>query len=130
MSDENAEPAGIEAVLEDDEAETKRGRYGWLSLVVAAVFGLFYAYDVWEAIGNMVNLPGFYALLGYDPGAIPWWLLIIGLLIPPAGFLVAFWVGRRFSVGGKALVFLLGLAVVAALGLGVVALEVVLRPGL
>ncbi len=126
MSDENF----VEAAVEDDAAQTRRGRYGWLSLAVAAVFGLLYAYDVWEAIGNMVALPSFYDLLGLDRGTIPWWLLVVGLLIPPAVFVLAFWVGRRFSVGGKALVFLLGLAVVAALSLGVIALEVVLRPGL
>jgi hypothetical protein len=118
----------IEAVVEDDVAETKRGRYGWLSLVVAAIFGLFYAYDIWEAIGNLVALPGLYSALGLEP--VPWWLLIVGVLIPPAVFLVAFWIGRKHNIGAKALVFLLGLAVVACLSLGVLALEVVLRPAL
>lgn len=116
----------IEAVVEDDAREAKRGRYGWVSLVVAALFGLLYAYDVWEAIGNMINLPRYYELLGLDPASIPWWVLVINLLVPIAAFLIAFWVGRRQNVGGKALVFLLGLAVSSALGLGLVALAGVL----
>lgn len=116
----------IEAVVEDDAREAKRGRYGWVSLVVAALFGLLYAYEVWEAIGNMINLPRYYELLGLDPASIPWWVLVISLLVPIAAFLIAFWVGRRHNVGGKALVFLLGLAVSSALGLGLVALAGVL----
>lgn len=112
----------IAEVVEDDARESKRGRYGWLSLTVAAVFGLLYAYDVWEAIGNMINLPRYYELLGLDPAGIPWWVLVINLLVPIAAFGIAFWVGRKQHVGGKALIFLLGLAVSAALGLGLVAL--------
>ena len=112
----------IEAVVEDDARESKRGRYGWLSLAVAAIFGLLYAYDVWEAVGNMINLPQYYELLGLDPAGIPWWVLVINLLVPVAAFAIAFWVGRRQNLGGRALIFLLGLAVSAALGLGLVAL--------
>jgi hypothetical protein len=116
----------IAEVVEDDAREARRGRYGWVSLVVAALFGLLYAYDVWEAIGNMINLPRYYELLGLDPAGIPWWVLVINLLVPVAAFLVVFWVGRRQHVGGKALLFLLGLAVSSALSLGLVALVGVL----
>lgn len=109
-----------------DGPMAKRGRYGWLSLVVAALFGLLYAYDVWEAISNMINLPRIYEILGLDASVIPWWLLVINLLLPVAAFLVAFWVGRRQHVGGKALIFLLGLAVSAEINLGLIALVGVL----
>ena len=117
----------IGEVIADDNREASRGRYGWLSLIVAAIFGLFYAYDMWEAIGNMVNLPGFYDQLGIGSGSVPWWLLWIGVLIPPVVFVVAFVVGRTRNVGVKALVFLVGLAVSAGLGIGVLGLEDVLR---
>lgn len=122
MSDISESENPLEAVVVDDAAETKRGRYGWLSLVVAAVFGLLYAYDVWEAIGNFINLPRTYELLGLDQSRIPWWVLVIALLVPIVTYLIAFWVGRRFHVGVKALVFLLGLAVSSAITLGLVAL--------
>jgi succinate dehydrogenase hydrophobic anchor subunit len=111
----------IEEIVEDDAREAKRGRYGWLSLVVAALFGLFYAYDIWTAIGNLFLVPAEYAqFMAADH--VPWWLLWVGVLIPPAGFAVAVFVGRRRNVLGKALIFLVGLAVVAALTFGVYAL--------
>jgi hypothetical protein len=118
----------IEEAVADDAREAKRGRYGWLSLIVAAVLGLFYAYDVWEAIGNMINLPAFYDSIGVGSKHVPWWLLWIGVLIPVIVFLLAFVIGRRRNVGSKAVVFIVGLALAAGLGIGVLALEDVLRP--
>ena len=110
----------IEAVVADDEREAKRGRYGWLSLTVAAVFGLFYAYDVWEAIGNLFLVPADYAqFMAGDK--VPWWLLWLGVALPPVVFALAVVVGRRRNVFGRALIFLVGLAVVAALTFGVYA---------
>lgn len=125
MSDISESENPLEAVVVDDAAEVRRGRYGWLSLVVAAAFGLLYAYDVWEAIGNFINVPRTYELLRLDPAGIPWWVLVIALLVPIAAYLIAFWVGRRFHVGVKALVFLLGLSVSAAITLGLTALVAV-----
>lgn len=118
----------IEAVVADDAREAGRGRYGWLSLVVAFLFALFYVYDLWEAVGNMVQLPTVYEAYGYGAENIPWWLLWIGVLMPVVVFAVAFVAGRRRTVFGKALIFLVGLAVVAGLCLGVLALEEILRP--
>ncbi len=119
----------LEEIVQDDAREAKRGRYGWLSLVVAALFGLFYAYDVWEALGNLFNLPTAYNALGLGD-RIPWALLWVGVLVPPLVFAVAVFVGRRNNVFGKALIFLVGLAVVAALTLGMLALADSLLPPL
>lgn len=118
----------IDEVVADDAAEARRGRYGWLSLIVAALLGLFYAYDVWEAIGNMINLPPFYDQLGIGSKHVPWWLLWIGLAIPIVVYVLAFVIGRRSNVGRKAVVFVVGLALAAGLGIGVLALEDILRP--
>lgn len=120
----------IEDVIADDAREAKRGRYGWLSLVVAALLGLFYAYDVWGAVGNMINLPTFYDAIGIGSRNVPWWLLWIGVVIPVVIYVLAFVVGRRRNVGAKAVVFIVGLAVAAGLGIGVLAVEDVLRPAL
>lgn len=119
----------LEEVLADDTRESKRGRYGWLSLVVAALFGLFYAYDVWEAIGNLFGVPAAYAALGLDT-YIPWWLLWVGVLVPPVVFALAVFVGRRRNVLERALIFVVGLAVVAGLTLAVIALGDALLPDL
>ncbi len=116
--------------VSDDAHETKRGRFGWLSLTVAGVFGLFYAYDLWEAVSNFVELPAVYKQYGLETSDIPWWVLVLGLVVPPLVFAIAFVAGRKHSVLGKALIFIVGLAVVAGLSLGVIALEAILRPEL
>ncbi len=108
-------------------SETKRFG-GWVSIVVAFLFALFYAYDVWEAVANLVALPVFYDAYGYGAANIPWWLLWVGVLIPVVTYAVAFLAGRRHNALGHALIFAVGLAVTAALSLGVLALEEVLRP--
>ena len=119
----------LEELVEDDAREAKRGRYGWLSLVVAALFGLFYAYDLWEALGNLFNLPVAYDALGIGD-RVPWLLLWTGVLVPPLSFAVAVFLGRRRNVFGKGLIFLVGLAVVACLTLAVLALGDALLPAI
>lgn len=104
--------------------------FGPIAVVVVALFGLFYAYDLWEAVSNLIELPPVYGLYGLDASFVPWWLLWIGVLIPPAIFALAVVIGRRRGVGGKALILLVGLTLVAGLSLGVIALEQVLRPEL
>jgi hypothetical protein len=118
----------IEAVVADDAAQATRGRYGWLSLIVAFLFALFYVYDLWEAVGTMFALPAFYDAYGIGAEYVPWWLLWIGVLLPITVYLIAFIGGRRRNVFGKALIFLVGLAVVAGFSLGVIAFEEILRP--
>jgi hypothetical protein len=117
----------VEEIIQDDAREAKRGRYGWLSLVVAALFGLFYAYDLWEALGNLFNLPVAYGALGIGD-RVPWLLLWTGVLVPPVVFAVSVLVGRRRNVLARALIFLVGLAVVAALTLATLALADSLLP--
>ena len=92
-----------------------RVRYGWLSIVVAVVFGLLNAYVLWNAIGNLINLPK-------EFGAVtPWWLLILDLAVPVVAFTAAFIIGRRRSLGARALFFLIGLTVVACSTVGSIA---------
>jgi hypothetical protein len=104
-----------------------RRRNGWRGFAVAAVFGLLFAYDLWEAVQNAIELPKLYAQLeavGLPAGDVPWVLICIGILIPPVAYVGALLIGLRRSVGGKALVFLLALVLVAALSLSVNALAV------
>jgi hypothetical protein len=97
------------------KTESPRVGYGWPSIVIAVVFGLLNAYVLWNAIGNLVNLPK-------EFGAVtPWWLLILDLAVPVVAFAAAFVVGRRRSLGARALFFLIGLAVVACSTVGSIA---------
>ncbi len=97
--------------------------YGVPSLIVAGVFALFFAYDLWEAISTAVALPASYEASGFDPATIAWWIIVLYVLVPPATYVLALIVGRRLTVGGRALVFLVALAVSAALSLGLIALQ-------
>ncbi|MCY7413345.1 MAG: hypothetical protein LH471_09990 [Salinibacterium sp.] len=129
MTDERSNSSKPNAdIVAEDANETNRGRYGWLSLAVAGVFALFFAYDVWEAVGNLISLPQFYEASGLDPAGLPWWLLWIGVIVPVVVFVVAFIIGRHRNVGEKAVIFFVGLAVSSGLGFGVIALESLIRP--
>lgn len=107
---------------------TGEGKRRLARILVAVGFGLLYGYDVWEAVSTLIELPRFYDALGFTAAAVPWWLLIAGIALPPVAFVLALIVGRRRPLGQFALVLLLGLAVVAALSLGAVSLEFFLRP--
>ncbi len=101
---------------------------GVLGLVVVVPFALLYAYDVWEAIANLVALPAFYDAYGLGAANIPWWLLWAGVLIPIAAFAIALVAGRGRAVFAQALVLVVGLAITAGLSISVLAVEEVLRP--
>jgi hypothetical protein len=105
------------------DATATRPRYGLPGLIVAAAFGLLFAYDLWEAIGTAIALPASYEASGFDPSAIPWWIIVLNLLVPPVTFVLAIIAARRQSVPGRALVFAAALAVSAAIGLGLIALQ-------
>lgn len=104
-------------------------RVGWLGLTIAILFGLFYAYDLFEAISNAVGVPA--QINGYnaaratvqlDPVPIPWGWLVVDVLVAPVVYVLAFLLGRRRSVAIAALIFFIGLTVVSAVTLTAVAL--------
>ncbi|GAB2451028.1 uncharacterized membrane protein YuzA (DUF378 family) [Conyzicola lurida] len=107
------------------DGATTRRRFGVLGATVAILFGLLYAYDLWEAINNAIELPKAYeqiAALGVDVGEVPWTLIIVGIAIPPLVYLAALVFGRRRNAFGKAVYFAVGLALVAVLSLDIIAL--------
>lgn len=119
-----------DSVVQNPATPSGAPRYGWASIAIAAFFGVFFAYDLWEAVSTLLELPTFYRAFGFDVDQLPWWVLIVMVALPVVGFGVSLWVGRRRSLVERALVFLVGLAVVAGLTLGLIALETILRPAL
>lgn len=97
-----------------------------LEVALAVAFGLFYAYDVWEAVGNLVGLSQVAAALDTGITALGWVLLIGAILLPIGLFAGAFVLGRRRSLLMQALFYLAGLAASAVLYLDIVLL---LGPG-
>lgn len=107
----------------------RRARPGWLGLTVAILFGLFYAYDLFEAISNVVGVTSQIntynqarAVVKLAPVPIPWVWLVIDVLLPPVVYSLACVIARRRSTLLRALVFLVGLTMVAAATLSVEAL--------
>ncbi|RXZ49728.1 bacitracin resistance protein [Agromyces binzhouensis] len=120
MSTEPAstDPAGT------GSAATARARRTpfWLELALAIAFGLFFAYDAWEAVGNLVGIAGVASALGTTLSATGWIVLILAILLPVALFAIAFLLGRRRSAPVQAALYLAGLAVSALLYLDILLL--------
>lgn len=96
---------------------TVAARTAWLSVTIAVLFGLFYAYNVWAAVGNLVGLNLQAHSLDTRLSGFGWAVLIAGILLPALVYGIAFWLGRTRSAAVQALLFLAGLALVAALTL-------------
>ena len=90
-----------------------RRRYGWPSIVVAIVFGLLYAYILWDAIGNLVQLPQ-----SLGSANAPWWLLIVDVALPVLVFAAVWLLGRRHGILNRGLFFLIGLTVLSCSTVG------------
>ena len=83
----------------------------WLDAGLAVLFGLFYAYDVWEVVESIVQLLG----LGLSFNAGGWAVLIAALVAPLVCFGVAFGLGRRHGALGRIALYFTGLCVSAVL---------------
>jgi uncharacterized membrane protein len=121
MSDvvEPVEPVADSA---DATAAPKKPALTWHSLVIAGLFGLLYAYFVYQAIGNIIELPKSYDAIGLSD-SVPWVLLVIGLFIPVVVYVLAFIIGLRRPVLDKAIIFVMGITITAGLGFTVVAIH-------
>ncbi|TXN30021.1 hypothetical protein [Lacisediminihabitans profunda] len=103
-------------------------RLGWVGIGVAIVIGLFYAYDLFEAISNVVGVVtqinatnGVRKAVDLAPVPTPWTLLVIDLAIAPVVYVTAFLLARRRSLV-LAVLLLVGLTAVAAMSASLVAL--------
>jgi hypothetical protein len=95
------------------------------------LFGLLFAYDLVEAVTNLLSVPGearyanndFYAENGLDGlvASPPWFALIANVALPPVAFVAALVVARRRALPVVALVLLTALGAVAALSLTITA---------
>jgi hypothetical protein len=109
-----------------DTAETTASRPApsgprWLVAAVAILFGLLFAYDLIEAITNLVGVPAelssrndFREANDLAPLVVPWGLLWANAILPVVVFVLAWWLGRRRRPGAQTVIYLVGLAVVAA----------------
>jgi hypothetical protein len=94
-------------------------------IVAAVVFGLLHLIPLFQGISNLVALPVFYAQLGIGEYT-PWWLLVLGVAVPPVAFAAALLLGRRRVVTHRVVLLAVSLATVNALVLSSGALAPIL----
>lgn len=91
----------------------------WLAMVIAVLFGLFFAYDVWEALGNLLGMLSFADNLGVGLTTLGWVVLIGALSLPIILFGLAFWLGMKRGPVQQIALYLAALAVSAVLYLDI-----------
>ncbi|MDR5699077.1 hypothetical protein [Agromyces aerolatus] len=110
MSAESASAAGRAAVPADERAPRSHQPL-WLQVGLAVLFGLFYAYDVWEVVESLVQILS----LGLTFEVVGWVIMVVAALAPLGLFAAAFAIGRGRSILIAVLAYLTGLAVSGAL---------------
>ncbi len=90
---------------------------GRLSIVlVSLLFAALHLYSLFQGVANLVALPEFYDRLGL--GALtPWWLLVAGVVAPPAAFAGAVALGRRRALSHRVALLAASLGTVNAIAL-------------
>ena len=94
----------------------------WLAVTIALLFGVLYAYDVWEAVRDLVGMSLLVGDLGVSFAGVGLGLLIAALVVPLLVFGLAFWLGRNRNPLVQVVLFLTGYAVVQAITLDLAAL--------
>lgn len=87
----------------------------WILVAVGGFFALFYAYALWQAVGNTIQA----AQIGLN--ALGWFIWIFAILFPVVSFAVSFALSYRRGVAVYTLVLLTGLGLVAVFWLNVIA---------
>lgn len=98
---------------------TRRRTPFWVTTVIAVFFGLFFAYDLWEAVGNLVGVSLAAGDLDTTLNTTGWVVLIGGVLIPIIAFGLALVLGRRRTIVEQILMYTAALCLVAVLSLNI-----------
>ena len=120
MTEASASPG--RAAADDDRSVARSTTPLWLAITIAVLFGVFYAYDVWEAVGNVVGMNVYANGLGISLTGAGWALLVTGVALPILVFGAAFWFGRRRGPLAQVVLLLAGYALVQVLAADVSAL--------
>jgi hypothetical protein len=121
---ENSSPeprSPIDDALDADAIASRSGRPGWLSATVAAVFGLLFAFYLYEAISQAIALSQYVSgqnklldKLGHGLLSYPWIVIVIYLLLPFVTYGFAFVLGRRRTFIVRIGLFVMALAALSA----------------
>jgi hypothetical protein len=96
----------------------------WVTAIIAVVFGLVFAFYLYEAISQAISLGQYVTVqnpvlkrVGHQLLSFPWLVIGVYLLLPIVTFVLAILVGRRRSVPIKTGIFVLALAALSAASL-------------
>jgi hypothetical protein len=112
-------PRGSSAT--DADSAPRRRNPTWLVATIAGAFGLFYAYAVWNALGNLIQSVQFAGDNGFTLSALGWIIWLFATAFPIIAFAAAFTIGYRRPAHHFILVMATGLALTAVFWLNVVA---------
>jgi hypothetical protein len=96
-----------------------------MKLVIAIVFGLLHLWALFQGVSNLIALPGFYAQSGLA-AYTPWWLLVLGVLVPVVTFVAALLLGRGRMLSHRVALLVVSLATANAFVLSAGALAPIL----
>lgn len=96
--------------------ETPTARRSVTSWIMAAVFALFFAFDVWEGIGNFFGVMSQSLSLGIGLSAFGWFAILFGIAAPALLFFIALWITRRRKVLPSFVIYVAALSVSAVIG--------------
>lgn len=96
-----------------------------MKIVIAIVFGALHLWALFQGVSNLIALPGFYAQSGLA-AYTPWWLLVLGVLVPVATFVAAVLLGRRRMLSHRVALLVVSLATANAFVLSAGALAPIL----
>lgn len=101
----------------------------WIDLALGILFGLFFAFDVWEAIENVIVFSTVASQVGASVTALSWVFLVLLIILPIVLFAIAYLVGRRRGIVAKILLYLAAIGVSSATSLSIVSIFLVIDLG-
>ncbi len=106
---------------ENAQSTPERRMPVWLLGTIMGFFGLFFAYAVWNGIGNLIAATQAAASVGTSLNGLGWLVWIVAILVPVIIYVLAFSLAHKRHAGHAVLIMLAALALVAVLWLDVVA---------
>lgn len=93
----------------------------WLTIAIAVVFGLLFAYQVWGGVGSAITIPRRVSEAGGSVSALGWTMLILSIIVPLIAFYLSYRIGRRRGWISMILTYLVGVAASSAIALSLAA---------
>jgi hypothetical protein len=78
-------------------------------ILLSALFGVLHLWALFQGVSNLIAVPTFYAQTGLAQYT-PWWLLVLGVLVPPLTFAAALVLGRGRVLSHRVALLVVSLA--------------------